>query len=47
MLDDFKRRVERAPGVSVNLDKSDEQAPELTESDDMRRVTSPATRTRR
>ena len=38
MLDDFKRRVQRAPGVSATLDKSDDLVPEPTESDDMRRV---------
>jgi ribosomal protein S27E len=38
MLDDFKRSVENSPFVSVNVDKTDETVPDLTETDDMRRV---------
>lgn len=38
MLDDFKHSIESSPFVSVNIDKDDKPAPELSESDDMRRV---------
>jgi hypothetical protein len=38
MLDDLTRSLGSSPFVSINTNNDDEPAPELTESDDMRRV---------
>lgn len=37
-LEKFKRSIEGTPGVSVEINVADQPVPELSESDDMRRV---------